>query len=369
MLEIIIQAAANAVAPAAPPQPPTLWSAAVLAAVIGAGSALATTFVKEWLLERLKERRATRRSDGEVYARYLAPLSEACEKLVWRTREIFVARRHAFLKTSTLPLEFNEYKRVSTLYRIASLIGWVRGMNLELSALAAHNPGYSPPIAAQISAFSSALAEGPSVEQDRLRRLCALWSLDLNGVDATRLTNLAMRFEVKAHAAFGIEQADLRSAQGLSRAAKRRACHALADFLADELKGPPPSRAALDASLEEAASSLAYREALIYREWQDAIGDAMIVRDADSPRRFRIIGFEAFTKLVVEPETPWLRVFASSLDDIDFENPDPRDFRAQQLRKIANAAAAMLVAINDTGNPSPVNEASLKAASEILAAS
>ncbi|WP_204320594.1 hypothetical protein, partial [Klebsiella pneumoniae] len=70
-----------------------------------------------------------------VYRQYLAPLSESCEKIVWRSKEIFIDKRHAFLKTSTLPLDFNAYKRISTLYRIATLIGWIRGMNLELRAL------------------------------------------------------------------------------------------------------------------------------------------------------------------------------------------------------------------------------------------
>jgi hypothetical protein len=54
---------------------------------------------------------------------------------VWRGCEIFVDRRHAFLKTATQPLDFNAYERVSTLYRVAALIGWIRRMTLELRAL------------------------------------------------------------------------------------------------------------------------------------------------------------------------------------------------------------------------------------------
>ena len=106
--------------------------------------------------------------------------------------------------------------------------------------------------------------------------------------------------------------------------------------------------------LDEATASLIYREALIYREWQDAIGDAMIDRDPDSPRRFRIIGSAAFSDLLGKDEFPWIRIFAASLDDIDFEDPSPRDFQALQLKRIANAAAAMLIAIQKNAKPSPV---------------
>ena len=49
-----------------------------------------------------------------------------------------------------------------------------------------------------------------------------------------------------------------------------------------------------------------------------------------------------------------MKVFAGSLDDIDFERPNPQDVRAHQLRKIANAAAAMVIEIDKKANPSPV---------------
>ncbi|WP_204283133.1 hypothetical protein, partial [Klebsiella pneumoniae] len=88
---------------------------------------------------------------------------------------IFIDKRHAFLKTSTLPLDFNAYKRISTLYRIATLIGWIRGMNLELRALPRGKTNVATPISKQIAAFQKALADGPHVELHRLTRLSALW--------------------------------------------------------------------------------------------------------------------------------------------------------------------------------------------------
>jgi hypothetical protein len=46
----------------------------------------------------------------------------------------------------TLPLIFNEYKRKSTLYRIASLLGWIRAIHLELSALPRGTSGFLTPV-------------------------------------------------------------------------------------------------------------------------------------------------------------------------------------------------------------------------------
>lgn len=332
----------------------SLENPTILSAVIGAGTAVVVMLLRDGVFAWIKTLWVRKQSDAEIYRQYLGPLAEACAKIVWRNKEIFLDHRHAFLNTATLPRDYNEYKRKSTLYRIATLLGWIRGMDIELSSLAAHNPGYTPPIAAQISAFRNALAEGPVVERDRLVQVCGVWGFDTTAMDEKKLARLAARFEVKSHGAFGDEGSALRDAAKLERDKKLRALRALADFTAGELGLAVLDNSTLDATLDDAAASLVYREALIYREWQDAIGDAMIERDRDSPRRFRIIGFAEFSKLIGSSKQPWMKVFAGSLDDIDFEQPNPQDFRAHQLRKVANAAAAMVIAIDKKASPSPV---------------
>jgi hypothetical protein len=322
--------------------------------------------LKDWLFERRKERRAQLRSEAEIYERYLAPLCDACEKIVWRSREIFVLERHAFLKTTTLPVGFNEYKRTSTLYRIASLVGWIRGMDIELSSLPRRNPTNTPAIASQVKAFRDALAEGRSVEQERLTQLCALWDLDITGLTDVDRARVAMRVEVKAHALAGVEAAaDLSAVRGLSVAKQQKLCAELAAHLADELRTSPPRQTVVTATVAEAVDSLIFREALLYRDWQDALGDEMIERDPNSIRLFRIIGFAKFCDDLAAPQTPWMRVLAASIDDIDFEHPNPKDFRADQLRQLTRAAAGILVAAA-TRKDSPVGKDALGAAKVLL---
>lgn len=366
-----VQAHAAAAAAAATPVVPgavasPLWNSTSLSALIGAGSALLVMLLKDGVLEWVKIRRAHKLSDAEIFQRYLGPLADACTKLMWRSKEIFVDDRNAFLKLATLPANFNAYKRLSTLYRIASLIGWIRGMDLELSSLAAHNPGYAPPIAKQIAAFRSALADGPDVEQDRLKQLCELWAVDTAGIPDAKLGRVGVRVEIRLHALAAEQHTDVNGMLAADRGQQRWLVDQLARFVAEELGVKRADPSLVDRTAEQAIESLAYREALIYREWQDAIGDAMIDRDRDSPRKFRIIGFAAFAELIAKAEPPWFQVFATSLDDIDFEHPDRRDFRAHQLRKIANAVATMLTAINKTATISPFSNETLSAA-DVLA--
>jgi hypothetical protein len=355
------------VSAAPPPALAAGWNVTLVAALIGAGSALAVSLLKDWLLEARKERRAVRRGEAEIFDQYLAPLCDACEKIVWRTHEIFIHERHAFLKTATLPLGFNSYKRTSTLYRIASLIGWIRGMDRELSSLPRRNPAKSPSIAKEVTGFRKALAEGTSVEQDRLDRLCAIWSFDVSTLAVAARAKLAMRVEIKAHELAGIAAAaDLATVAKLSLAKQKKLCLDLSAFLAKELNLSPPPADLVAAAVPTALDSLVFREALIYRDWQDALGDAMIEPDEDSARRFRIIGYAAFEALLEKSETPWMRVLAASIEDIDLEQLDPKDFRTHQLRRLSRAAADILV-VASRQSRNAVDTAALLAAKQLIA--
>ena len=354
---------AAATAPAPAPLNTALW-----AAVIGATSALLVTLVKDYVLETLKERRFREQSEAEIYRQYLAPLCEACEKITWRSKEIFVDRRHAFLKTSTLPLEFNAYKRVSTLYRIAVLIGLIRGMTIELSALPRRSARFITPISKPVGAFQRALADGPHVEAHRLAQLCTLWRIDLSHLPGGEQAKLAMRFEVELYSAAGNQlKSDPNFLRNQPLDDRLGICRRLSNFLATEVRAPPPGEDLVRATVEPAIAGLSYREALLYRDWQDALGDAMIERDPDSVRRFRIIGYEKFTALL-QSDAPWIKVLATSIDDIDFDEIDPTDFRSQQLRDVAVAVASILTTIGSSKDAALVDQGCLQAAAALTAA-
>lgn len=100
----------------------SLGNPTILSAIIGAGAAIAVMLLRDGLFAWIKTLWLRKQTDAEIYRRYLSPLAEACAKIVWRNKEIFLEHRHAFLNTATLPRDYNEYKRISTLYRIASLL-------------------------------------------------------------------------------------------------------------------------------------------------------------------------------------------------------------------------------------------------------
>jgi hypothetical protein len=323
-----------------------IWWVPIVSALIGAVAALITPFVKDLMIQGWNEARSKSAKQREIFRNYAAPLAAASERLVWRFAEIFIEERHQFLKTATFPLIYNEYKRTSTLYRIACLLGWIRAINLELNALPRGGSGFLTPVSGAIGKVQSALADGPEVELLRLKQMCSIWNLDLDSVDDKKKKSLATQFEVNLYGLAGDAlRHDSDHLKSVDLSKKIEICTALCQYLCTELKRAViPDQIILE-TLNRAIVGLSYREALIYRDWQDAIGDAMLEQDPDSVRRFRLIGYERFEDVLKGPSL-WMEVFRESIVDIDFDAIDPNDFRAKQLRDVAVGVSEIIISLS-----------------------
>jgi hypothetical protein len=275
---------------------------------------------------------------------------------LWRFKEIFIDKRHQFHKTKTMPLVYNEYKRKSTLYRVASVLGWLRAINLELSALPRGTSGFLVPISEAIGKFHSALADGPHVELHRLKQICAVWKLDIGSMNNEKRTSLATRLEIELYRLAGDRLKEDNYLGELDPEEKFQLCQGLSTFLCRELHRKSLEHDVIKQTTALVATALSYREALIYRDWQDAIGDSMLELDQDSEvRRYKIIGYEKFEE-VLKADTLWMKVFRTSIDDIDFEEIDPNDFRLRQLESVARAVADIVIGLSGSEEHDLVQE-------------
>lgn len=356
-------AASDTVAP--PGAPGNIWWVPLASALIGAMSALATPFVKEMFIQIWSEKRAKLNSQHDIFRNYAAPLTASSEKLIWRFQEIFIENRHQFLKIASRPLVYNEYKRKSTLYRTASLLGWIRAVQLELSALPRGASGFLTPISDAMDEIQRALADGPHVEVHRLEQLCAVWRLDADVIPGERRKNLATRFEIKLYELAGDElKHDSEHLKNLAADEKERLCQSLAYFLCEALGRAKLDEGVIRETVNQAVSAMSYREALIYRDWQDAIGDAMLENDPDSVRRFKIIGYDKFER-ILKGDALWIEVFRESINDIDFESINPNDFRAKQLKDLSLGVSKLLISLSHTEEKDLINASALEVANKL----
>src|SRR5438874_4537609 len=132
--------------------------ASVKAALIGFGGLVLGLLLRDALLplyffrkrreteleDRYKEREdvleARYRSDliqaRDVVRLCADPLLQSCKSLNYRLKEVLEQKRRAtFLLPQTPPSEFIVYTRLSTLYRLACLLRWIRAYRTERSYL------------------------------------------------------------------------------------------------------------------------------------------------------------------------------------------------------------------------------------------
>lgn len=93
--------------------------------IVAAVATLVGILLKDFVIRLWEERRHTRESVLSIYRSYADPLTSAATHLLWRLDEIFYKESY-YLKPEGAPTEFERYKQISTLYRLASLLGWIQ---------------------------------------------------------------------------------------------------------------------------------------------------------------------------------------------------------------------------------------------------
>jgi hypothetical protein len=336
----------------------------IVAVITGLLSAIATGFVTD-RYTRSTEQRQKKATQDEVVRNYLGPLSDACEKVVWRMSEVFVSQQAQWSNTDA-PADFTEYKQQSTLYRIATLLAWMRAIDTELRSLQEASAILDTPLSGAMRAARDTLSNGRAVEKRRLDGLCGLWGMNISEVDDQRRARLATRLEIELYRLDANSRNDPTSLRAAPAPQQLSVCVGLNRLLASELGLVPRPAGLIELELKTAVAPLCYRETLIYHDWQDAIADAMLKPDADSIRRFKVVGYEKFIALL-HGKSPWFMALRDIVHDLRLDAPEPNDCRLEQLKIFAQRTASILLAIADR-EPGLIKADSVKDANDLLRA-
>jgi hypothetical protein len=296
----------------------------------------------EELQDRSEERVIVNRDLVRIYS---DPLLEAVKSLRFRLDEIIEAGRAQYLLAAAARTTFNEYKRLSTIYRLAAILGWIRAFRRERSYLDPREAGRGQD-EQPILGIERALADGQHVEQQRLDELLHTW----------RLPNFSSDQAVRLRATIaldGLLQEFLKmkgtlSAVDLSKKDKIELAKRCAEMLTATLKVDVPEPLVV-ACADQVSALLNIREAYIYRDWQTALGDLMIVSVEGAPRRFDVIGYGEFeTRYLnahsLEDETSerrWFDRLETLFHDLDISKEGLFDARRAQIRNLREACLAL----------------------------
>lgn len=344
-------------------------------AALAAVGALLGVILKDLIFKLWEERRAKKETLRAVYARYAEPLSLATVSLLWRLHEALEQPgRGRFLKMVGVPAATNKYstfgayKKVSTLYRLAALLGWIRACRREFSYLKVAESEAHGPIQQAINSFECALADGPAVAIERLVKLCSLWGLE-GAINEEICQDLAVDLEIAIDEFF--QDLDVDEVKLLSDNQKLELVSRAANVITASLKMQDIPQDVIEQTWARAIQIVDFKEAWIYRDWQSAIGDLMLRPIDGTERRFEVIGFSEFESMCTDGtdvEKKWVVRLSAVFDGVDLSWKDPYDHRPSQLGAVLRATASLALALSQCVDERNISEVSRNLAGRIAKA-
>lgn len=327
-----------------PPDGSLLSHPQVTAAFVGLAGVILGLVVRDVVLSLYQSRKARgdaladkqvdlARAHRDLVRLYADPLWEAARSLRFRLDEIVGRQQGRYLRADEPDIVYFAYKRISTLYRLAALLGWIRAMRRERSHLDPEQASAAAEMQA-ITDLEVALADGDHVELHRLDELMDLWRV--SAIEPSVKARVATLIDVQ-RARF-LASKDALSARDLSAEDQVALAESCA-LIVRERATVDISAALVKATAEEAAVIFGIKEAYIYRDWQAAIGDMMIEEAKAGARHFTVIGFGAFEDLYVAAKAKkhrgatarWLDRLEALFHDLDMES-GAFDARREQMR-------------------------------------
>lgn len=306
--------------------------------------------------ERAKDRRVQSKTDLDAFRPYADPLSAASLSLYFRLNEIANTEgRSIYLNSKAPHSDYNEYKRWSTLYRMAAVLAWIRAFRREKSFIDIGLRCSNPEIEKSIDALEKALSEGPHIEDRRAREFASAISAKFNNpLTMPDWTRLSIQIENTLRSKLGSTRA--RSAHDLGATDQIE----LIDSVISDISPYAEidrSKANNPAKREDLIKILGIKESWIFRDWQQAIGDFMIRETSIHHRAFDVIGygdfiFEARNSLnnLEDKNHCWIRNLYNLFDDLNPSTVDIFDARQNQIRATLVALKTMNEAIEQQKN-------------------
>lgn len=342
-----------------PPDGFLLSQAPVTAAFIALAGVIFGVVVRDVILGLYQSRKARAdaladkqadlaRKHRDLVRLYADPLWEAARSLRFRLDEIVERQQGRYLRADEPDIVYFAYKRVSTLYRLAVLLGWIRAMRRERSYLDPEQASAAAEMQA-ITDLEVALADGDHVELHRLDELMILWRVPL--IEGGAKARIATLIDVQ-RARF-LASKDALSARDLPTEDQIALAESCALIVRERATIDVPA-ALVKATAEQAAIIFGIKEAYIYRDWQAAIGDMMIEEATAGARHFSVIGFGAFEDLYVAAKAKktrgaaarWFDRLEALFHDLDMEHSDTFDARRQQMQKLHVCCRTLEAALN-----------------------
>ncbi|MGB3181621.1 MAG: hypothetical protein WBB45_09540 [Cyclobacteriaceae bacterium] len=316
----------------------------IIAALIGAGTAVIGILIKDVIIKYIAYILRKRRTANKIFKQYRDPLLHAADSLLWRLDEILnKVGRGTYLQDEEQHTPYSQYKRTSTVYRICVLLGWIRAYNRELTSISELNQKAIYDINNTIRNIQKAFADGAHVEILKVKAILKLWSASFNE-DYPNVDEVAAKvdFRIKKH----VRNGNKNIAKELNTDNQLKLIKDIADLLSKEFKCSNLSDELIQETQQRAIEHLSLKEAYLYRDWQSAIGDMMLIEINGDQRKYNVLDFYQFeSKYFYEKDyiNVWYNRVDKIIANLDPSKDDKSDLRIAQLQKITQAVSDLVI--------------------------
>lgn len=270
----------------------------------------------------------------------------ASTSLLWRLNEVFHDEgRGGYLKAGDSATRFEKYKQLSTLYRLACVIGWKHALERELSFLPHETSDNNQDVQSAFDLFEKALADGPHVERERLFDLARLWQLNLPD-DDRELYKIGVALEQCIHEV--LKKSNTWEEIKLSSDEQNPVCLKASETICSQINAVKLSPEILQETKHRALRAIFRKEAWLYRDWQSGVGSLMVKETKRGERVFEVVGYKEFERMWEgddEEEKRWLGRLAGIIKEVDVSGADKNDARVNQLKHIMQSTAILVLAL------------------------
>lgn len=321
-----------------------LMSDTTQSAIIGAIVAILVMLTKDLVIKLWFDNRKSKKDELIIFRQYADPLSNATMSLLWRLNEIFEQKHKSSYLHIKYTTDYAVYKRISTVYRLASLLGWLHAFQKELALLKTKDNNELQKIKNSINEFSAALADGNHIELKRLKGFIELWNFNFKDCQSNSLVASSIDNEIKDF----IAKKELINALDLTNEDKYTLIKFIATEMADNYKVNKVSDEIIKQTTAQAIQLCSLKESWIYRDWQDAIGDMMLIENKSEIRKYDIIGFYEFSnklKSIDNRDIEWITRIENVFYDLDVTGANKADMRFEQLKQVVRVTSKLMLSL------------------------
>lgn len=315
---------------------------AIISSTIGAIVAILGVFLKDYWIPLLFKKKEKQEAKLHTFKKYADPIIASSISLFWRLKEVY-DNRGSYLKADAPNEKYNNYKKVSTIYRFCALLGWIRAAKRELSFFEVEKEEDYKEIKKALDRFTSSLADGHHVENLQLELVINKLSISLDGIDSKERVKLAIVLNdlIKKF----LSQNSGKSLKEIGEENSLKLCKEIAEKICSSIDHKYVDIKRIESVHKNLIQSLDRNEYWIYRDWQSAVGDLMIEEVSGWNRRFDVIGFKDFENIFDQEEDEldkWIIRILPLFENLDVSLENSLDVRVQQLRNVRSSTLEII---------------------------